>query len=467
MQQRQWRTAAERWSLLRHLYPDEVSVWVQASIAHRHLKEYEESERLLAWARERFPLNAGILAQWAELDIVRGELSSSLERLGMLRENFPKHIVGWARAAEVHERLGQHDGAEKMNGHARANFPEHPWPWVQYAEMAMTAHDWSTALTRWEIVRSRFPDHPKGYVRAAEAAEAMGNSRYARQLKLAREYGNAWLEGQSSNDNEVHEAIALPRRRTLRTFWDLVWTKARLNLKSEASQNHLRYLWWILDPLLYMAVFYIVFGLLMERGGPGFIAYLLTGLVPFQWFAKTVNQTSGSILSGKGLMNKVRISPLFFPLVGVVQNTGKQALVFAMLGVFLILYGLPPTIHWLGFIPVVAVQLLLMTVVCCLVAMIIPFIRDLSNLVPTGVQFVMFSSGIFYTLDRIPEKWQSLFFANPIANILYQYRRIFVENQWPDWSMLGWVALGAVIGLGIVLWLYRRLESVFPRVVLE
>lgn len=467
MQKRQWRVAIERWNVLRRLYPNDVAVWVQSSIAHRQLKEYEESERLLREAWDRFPLNASILAQWSELDIDRGELPSALERLKALRDNFPGHVVGWARAADVLERLGRHDDAATMNRHAREHCPDRPLPWVQYAEMAMKARDWPMALERWADVRSRFPDHPKGYVRASEAAEAMGQVRYARQLKLAQEYGNDWLEKESSQKEDTGEVINPPRRRTLKMFWDLVWTKARLNLKSEASQNHLRYLWWILDPVLYMTVFYVVFGLLMERGGPGFIAYLLTGLVPFQWFAKTVQHTSNSIVAGKGLMHKVRISPLFFPLVGIVQNTGKQLLVFVMLAIFLILYGLPPTMHWLAFIPVVLVQLLLMTVVSCLLAMIVPFVRDLTNLVPTGIQFLLFASGIFYTTERIPEEWRSLFFLNPMANILYQYRLVLVENQWPDWSSLGWVTLGCGLGLVLVVFLYRRFEPIFPRVVIE
>ncbi|OBX34299.1 hypothetical protein A8U91_03352 [Halomonas elongata] len=187
-----------------------------------------------------------------------------------------------------------------MNRHAREHCPDRPLPWVQYAEMAMKARDWPTALERWADVRSRFPDHAQGYIRAAEAAEAMGQVRYSRQLKLAQEYGNDWLEKEANQAEDAGEVINPPRRRTLRMFWDLVWTKARLNLKSEASQNHLRYLWWILDPVLYMTVFYVVFGLLMERGGEGFIAYLLTGLVPFQWFAKTVQHTSNSIVGGRG-----------------------------------------------------------------------------------------------------------------------------------------------------------------------
>lgn len=473
MRNSNWQDATERWAIVREVYPRQVAAWVQAAAAHRRLEEFDASARLLNEARQRFPARLGPILELISLACDREQWDDAEAWAAEARSREPENLQAWLKSAEVASLRGDRMQAEVFNESARSNFLDKPKVWIQYAELAMQDQDWHQALERWALVRGQFPEHAEGFVRAADAARALGNEPLARQLQLAREYGNAWLESLTDNESgddseeEGEHRITPPQRRSWRTFADLVWTKARLNLKSEASKNHLRYLWWILDPVLYMTVFYIVFGVLMERGGSGFIAYLLTGLVPFQWFAKTVSQTSNSIVGGKGLMHKVRISPLFFPLVGIVQNTGKQLLVFAMLGAFLILYGLPPTIHWLAFVPVVLTQLLLMVVISCLVAMIIPFIRDLNNLVPTGIQFLLFTSGIFYTVDRIPQEWQPLFFTNPMANILFQYRQIFVENQWPVWSMLGWVVLGSLIGLGIVLWLYRRLESVFPRVVLE
>ncbi|WP_255875543.1 ABC transporter permease [Microbulbifer elongatus] len=256
-------------------------------------------------------------------------------------------------------------------------------------------------------------------------------------------------------------------QRGFAAFADLVWTKARLNLKSEANRSYLSYLWWVIEPLMYMVVFYFVFGVLMQRGEANFIAYLLTGLIPFQWFGKTVAQASNSIVAGRGLLNKVRISPLFFPLVGVAQNLSKQFFIFLVLFLFLYFYGLPPSIHWLALIPLILLQLLLIASVSCLIAMVIPFVRDLANLVPTGVQFIMFSSGIFFSVERIPEQWQSIFFANPIANILQQYRTIFLGASWPDLGLIGVLLVEIAFLMLLVLCFLRNFEGKFARVVLE
>lgn len=450
MRDKDWPRAAQRWALLRITYPDLAPPWIQAATVLNRLGKHTSACELLTEARKRFSDNPNSWIQSVATAVEMGDLKSAREFDRTTRERFPEHIGTWLRAADLAIKAGNLEQAEAYNFEARERFPDMPGGYVQQADLAMVREQWPFAVERWEAVIRRFPQHAVAY----------------RRLHQAR----AQLAGTEPDEailGEEADHIAIPERRGGLAFFDLVWTKARLNLKSEANRNHLHYVWWIIDPLLYMSVFYLVFGVLMERGGPGFIGYLLTGLVPFQWFAKTVQQTSNSIIAGKGLMNQVRISPLFFPLVGVLQNAGKQVFAFTMLGIFLILYGLPPTIHWLAFIPVVISQLLVMIVASCLIAMIVPFFRDLLNLVPTGIQFLLFASGIFYSVDRIPEEWRGLFLANPVANIIFQYRLIFIEQQWPNWSSLGLLALVSLLALVAVLVLYRRLEGIFPRVVLE
>ncbi|MBF5056604.1 ABC transporter permease [Alcanivorax sp. 521-1] len=450
MRDRDWHRAAQRWALLRGTYSDLAPPWIQAAIALNRLGKHVEASSLLKEARDRFPDNPNSWIQSVATALEMDDLGAARQFDQTARKCFPEHIGTWLRAADLAIKAGDLEQAEAHNLEARQRFPEMPGGYAQQADMAMVREQWPLAVERWEAVIRRFPQHSLAY----------------RRLHQARAHLAGTEPDEVSVDQE-DDQIAIPSRRGGRAFLDLVWTKARLNLKSEASRNHLHYVWWIIDPLLYMSVFYLVFGILMERGGPGFIGYLLTGLVPFQWFAKTVQQTSNSIVAGKGLMNQVKISPLFFPLVGVLQNAGKQVFAFTMLAIFLVLYGLPPTIHWLAFIPVVIIQLLVMIVASCAIAMVVPFFRDLLNLVPTGIQFLLFASGIFYSVERIPEQWRDLFLTNPIANIIFQYRLIFIEQQWPDWSSLGMLALVSLMALGVVLVLYRRLEGVFPRVVLE
>ena len=73
-------------------------------------------------------------------------------------------------------------------------------------------------------------------------------------------------------------------------------------------------IWWIVEPLLCVGVFYIVFELGLRRGGDGFVAYLLCGLVTWKWFDGTVRSSASIISMGLGLMHQVYLPKYLLPL---------------------------------------------------------------------------------------------------------------------------------------------------------
>lgn len=253
----------------------------------------------------------------------------------------------------------------------------------------------------------------------------------------------------------------------LKRTLELIWVKASLNLRSEASVNYLSYAWWVIEPLLHMVVYYVVFFFLLARGGDNYVAFLLTGLIPWLWFSKTISHTMGSILHGKQLMNQLYIPKVFFPLTFVVQDAVKQAIVFMLLLTFLVIYGIHPSLIWFHAISVVLIQFLLIVGCSLIAAIIVPFVRDMSFVIPTGLQFMMFCSGIFFSHHDIPETVHHYFFLNPMAVILVAYRDVLVDGIVPNYEQLGLVTLCSLILIVLATFLYKKLEYVLPRVVLE
>ena len=166
-------------------------------------------------------------------------------------------------------------------------------------------------------------------------------------------------------------------------------------------------------------------------------------------------------------MLQVGVPSIFFPLVMLLQTTIKQLPVFVLLIGFVWLQGYPPGIHWWGLVPIVIVQAILTIVFACAVAAFIPFIRDLSYLVPTGLTFLMFLSGIFYDYKSIAADWQDLFLLNPIAFLLKCYREIFMEGVLPDFITLAWWGLGSTVSCLLLIFAFQRLRYVYPRIVME
>ena len=433
-----------RWSVLRNAYPEHPAPWIQGAVAHIEAGELKVAESLLVHARQYFPNNPNSLTESARLAMRRQEWNAAEAFLQQARDKHPDNLQTWMISAEYAEGQGDLKQAAAYFQKACECEPERPGPFIQYAELFMRAKQWEQALKSWEALRIHFPKMPAGYLRAAEAARHLGRPKEARQLVLALQYGTDILKIDTDNQNTAkqHGGHANPGR-----LLELIWTKAIFNLRSEVHRNYLSYGWWVLEPLLHMGIYYLVFGFLLQSGGENYPVFLLTGLIPWMWFMKAVSGSSNSIIAGQNLMLQVGLPSVVFPLVSLLQATIKQIPVFILLFGFLWLQDISLGMHWWALIPVIIVQALLTIAFASAVAAVIPFVRDLSYLVPTGLMFLMFLSGIFYDYRMISTEWQRLFLMNPMAFLLKCYREIFIDGTLPDMQTLAWWGLGSACSL--------------------
>lgn len=251
-------------------------------------------------------------------------------------------------------------------------------------------------------------------------------------------------------------------------FTELVFEKLKMNLRSEVRKSYLSYAWWILEPALMVSVFYLIFGVLLRRGSPDFLAFLLCGFIPFQWFARSIQNSMVSISNGRGLINQIQIPKAFFPLVTILHDLVKALAMYGLLLIVLCLLGRQPGVTWLYIVPVIITQLLFVMAGGVFVAMLVPFAQDLRFLIGTGVTMLMFGSGIFYDYKKtiLPDH-QSYFLLNPMANLIANTREVLLYGQHPHWLMLTVLALCSVIALVALLVVLRRMDGVYPRLVLE
>ena len=249
-------------------------------------------------------------------------------------------------------------------------------------------------------------------------------------------------------------------------YIELVWYKVYADLRVEASRGYLGILWWALEPLLYMGVFYIVFGILFQRGSEDYVAFLLVGLVAWRWFDNTIKLGAGSLLVNSGLMQQVYVPKIVFPTVTVVTNTVKFLVVLTMLLAFLLLYGIDPGSTWLVLPGLLAIQLLFIVALTWLVSAIVPFLPDIRVIIDSGLTLLFFMSGIFFDLESLPLQLADYMRLNPMAILIESYRKVLIQGVWPDWSILGVVVLFSVIVLLVSLRLHLRYNRQFAKIAL-
>ncbi|MEM6820980.1 MAG: ABC transporter permease [Verrucomicrobiota bacterium] len=254
----------------------------------------------------------------------------------------------------------------------------------------------------------------------------------------------------------------------LENLVEAYFLKLRFNLKSEASKSYLNYAWWILEPALHVAVFYFVFNVMLDRGGPNFTVFLLCGQIPFLWLSRSVNNATGSILYGRGMILQISIPKPFFPLLAVGQDLVKQSTVFLCLLLFLILVGFGPSAYWFYLPAIIIVQAMLVCALALVAAAITPYVPDFRFLVNTGMTMLMFASGIFYDYRTVlKDEHKQWFLLNPMSTLIECYRDVLIRHQPLDWNGLLFLLLGSLVLLILVLGFYKRHDAAYARLVAQ
>lgn len=248
-------------------------------------------------------------------------------------------------------------------------------------------------------------------------------------------------------------------------YLGFIWYRALAQLRSESSRAYLGYIWWILEPLLYLAVFYLVFALVLNRGDENYVRILLTGLVVFKWFDSAVRASMDVIQQNAGLIDRVYLPKMVLPLVWVVSNGLKFLLVFSLLLLASIPMGASPGGSWL-FIPVlVFIQLFLVTSASCLVAAITPFVPDLRLVFDKFMTLLFFMSGIFFTLDSVPAGAQQYFQLNPLFSLIESYRTVLIEGTLPSLLPILYILALSTVLFGLASYLLNRFDRVYPKLI--
>ncbi len=250
-----------------------------------------------------------------------------------------------------------------------------------------------------------------------------------------------------------------------RQYFELIRYRVFVDLKSESAQGHLGVLWWVLEPLLFLLVFYLIFEVFLQRGGPGFVGFLLCGLVFWRWFDATTKRAMVSIHNGIGIINQVYLPKWIFPATEVASGTVKFTFVLALFVLFCVAYVGRVSSAWLLLPLLLLVQLLLIGGVSLLLALVVPFYPDIRKLIDNAMLLLFYLSGIFFDIDKLNDELQFWLLLNPMAVLIQQYRLVLLQQTAPDWLALLYVLLLALpcLLLGVVV--CRSLDKRYLRVI--
>lgn len=252
----------------------------------------------------------------------------------------------------------------------------------------------------------------------------------------------------------------------LQHYFQLVSYKAFAELKEEVSKNYLGILWWMLDPVLYMGVFYLVFEMLPIRNRPeGFVSFLLVGLIVWRWFQTGLVTGALSIIMNKSIMQLVYVPKIIFPIGTIITSTFKFLLTFILLMTFLFSQGFEASFAYLYLPILLLVELSLITGLAFWLSLVVPMVPDLKIVIQRGLHLAFLLSGIFFDGSQLQPKHQTYFYLNPMANLVEGFRDVILYSINPDLEALTIIMCFSsfMILTGILMHLY--LDKKIPKIV--
>jgi lipopolysaccharide transport system permease protein len=246
-------------------------------------------------------------------------------------------------------------------------------------------------------------------------------------------------------------------------FFDLILFRAVAELKSEGTRTYAGYLWWIIEPLMSLAVYYVAFRYIFHRTTGNFAIFLFIGIVVYRFFAGTVTRSALSIYTSKGLMQLVYVHKSVFPLSVIVVNLVKFLITLILVVIVTWFAGIAPTGAYMSIPILIAVGLLFITGVSMICAAITPFFPDFQMVLGTIIHLLFFLSGVLFDPSGLSQRMQTLVRLNPIAVVIEQFRAILLYGTWPNFTQLlpalGWSILFLAFGWMLI----HRFDRYFPK----
>jgi lipopolysaccharide transport system permease protein len=219
-------------------------------------------------------------------------------------------------------------------------------------------------------------------------------------------------------------------------YRELVALLVARDLKVRYKRSTLGMLWTLINPLLQMAVYTLVFATVLRVGVPRFPVFLLSGLLPWTLVSVSTTASALSLLSNQGLIRKVAVPQAVYPLSIVGSKLVDMVLSFVPLAILAAALGTPPNASWIFLVPATVLAAMFAAGLSLLFSSLTVFFRDLRHLIDVLFHIWFYLTPIIYpyeTLERIPiPALRAIFALNPAAPIVRLFQDPVYGGRFPD-----------------------------------
>lgn len=243
----------------------------------------------------------------------------------------------------------------------------------------------------------------------------------------------------------------------------LTWKDVKVRYK----QTSIGTIWALLQPLLTMAIFTMVFSKFAKVPSDGvpYPLFALTALLPWQLFSQAVARSSISLVSNPDMISKVYFPRLIVPIAATLGPLIDFAIAFVILMVMMAWYGVVPTWGIVALPGLIFLALLTALAICLFLSALNVKYRDVGHAVPFLVQCWMYASPVAYSVSLVPESWRFVYSLNPMAGVIEGFRWALLGKASPDIDVMVVSTIVVITLLLVGLVYFKRMEQTFADVI--
>ena len=249
--------------------------------------------------------------------------------------------------------------------------------------------------------------------------------------------------------------------KNLYNYRELLKTNIKKEIRGKYKNSFLGVLWSFLYPLLQIAVYTVVFQMILKNPQENYVVFLCCGLIPWTFFSTAISRASFTMVENGNIIKKVYFPREILP-ISVVTSEAINFLISTIIIVAFVLFsGLGITKYVLLYPLILVAQYLLLIAISFVVSSICVYIRDLQHFIGVLLQLLFYATPIVYSIDAIPGNFAWILKLNPMTYIIDGYRDIFYNQTMPDIQSILILIAVSLVAIVIGYLIFNKLQKGF------
>ena len=227
---------------------------------------------------------------------------------------------------------------------------------------------------------------------------------------------------------DIHEIIQ---------YKDLLYFLVWRNIKVRYKQTVLGVAWAVLQPFLQMVVFSIFFGRLVgiSSGNIPYPIFVYSALLPWTFFANSLNSCNNSFINNAGLIRKVYLPRLIIPISSIGSVLLDFLIAFSVLFGIMFYFHFALTLNLLMIFPLLILTIFTALAIGIILSALSVQYRDFRYIVPFFIQLGLFITPVIYPPSIVSSRFEFLLNLNPMAGIISGFRSAILSQPF-DWNSI-------------------------------